>query len=261
MKKTVTQVGAGRIRQGVSCAKNSVGMEVCRYVRRRLREETGKTTIRGNGASGRLVPEEEAPGLPLPKDSGRAPRKEAEGLLLHLCCAPDGTIPWPTLEEEAFTVTGYFYGGNIHPEEEYCLRLAAVRRLAAEHRRLVVEHYAPEEWFRLLAPLEAAPEGGERCRRCFRLQLENAAREALRRGCRVLCTTLTISPHKNPDEINRIGVAVAEQFGLRWLHRIWRKGNGFARSVEESRRLGLYRQGYCGCLYSRNERNEGVECS
>jgi hypothetical protein len=235
-------------------------MEVCRYVRRRLREETGKT-IRRNGASGRLVPEEEAPGLPLPKDSGRAPRKEAEGLLLHLCCAPDGTIPWPTLEEEAFTVTGYFYGGNIHPEEEYRLRLAAVRRLAAEHRRLVVEHYAPEEWFRLLASLEAAPEGGERCRRCFRLQLENAAREALRRGCRVLCTTLTISPHKNPDEINRIGVAVAEQFGLRWLHRIWRKGNGFARSVEESRRLGLYRQGYCGCLYSRNERNEGVECS
>ncbi len=260
MKKTVAQVGAGRIRQDTSCSKNSAGMEVCRSVRKRLREGTGEN-IRWNGAAGRLFPEGGVPGLPLSKDSGRELRKETEGLLLHLCCAPDGTIPWPTLEEEPFTVTGYFYGGNIHPEEEYLLRLAAVRRLASEHRRLVVEHYAPEEWFRLLAPFEAEPEGGERCRRCFRLQLENAAREALRRGCRVLCTTLTISPHKNPDEINRIGVAVAEQFGLRWLHRIWRKGNGFARSVEESRRLGLYRQGYCGCLYSRNERNGGVEFS
>jgi hypothetical protein len=198
--------------------------------------------------------------LSLRKESGRSLRQEEE-LLLHLCCAPDGTIPWRALEEEGFTVTGYFYGGNIHPEEEYLLRLDAVRRLAAEHGRLVVEPYAPAEWFRLLAPFGTEPEGGERCWRCFRLQLENAAREALRRGCRFLCTTLTISPHKNPDEINHIGAAVAEQFGLRWLHRIWRKGNGFVRSVEESRRLGLYRQGYCGCLYSRNARNEGVEAS
>ncbi len=173
------------------------------------------------------------------------------GLLLHICCAPDGTIPWRELERQGFRVTGFFYGSNIHPVEEYRLREEAVRRLAAEHGdRLIVGFYEPELWLAATEGWHDEPEGGRRCPVCFRLQLEAAAEAACREGLSRICTTLTISPHKNPELLNRLGREVAAARGLTWVERIWRKGGGFVRSVEESRRLGLYRQNYCGCRFS-----------
>jgi predicted adenine nucleotide alpha hydrolase (AANH) superfamily ATPase len=152
-------------------------------------------------------------------------------------------------------VTGHFCGSNLHPEEEYGLRLGAVRHLADSlGGTLLIDPYRPWDWMEAVRGTEREPEGGERCSLCFAFQFEAAARAALERGCRLLCTTLTISPHKDPARINRIGGIVAERFGLTWLPRIFRKGEGFRRSVEESRRLGLYRQDYCGCVYSRREK-------
>lgn len=175
-------------------------------------------------------------------------------LLLHLCCAPDGTVPWAELEEEGFLVTGFFYGNNIHPRAEYDLRVRAVRTLALEHGdRLLVGAYCPGEWLTATKGLHAEPEGGARCPACFRLQLQAAAEAACTAGIANLCTTLTISPHKDPDLINGIGRDVCRERGLIWVERVWRKNGGFVRSVQESRRLGLYRQNYCGCQFSIRE--------
>ncbi len=172
-------------------------------------------------------------------------------LLLHICCAPDGSVPVPDLQAEGWNVTGFFYGSNIHPHEEYSRRLEAVRLLAG-HCGLgcVIGHYDPEEWLYSVKGLESEPEGGLRCTKCFTLQLEASAREAKSLGCEYLCTTLTISPHKNAPLINSLGQEIAEAYGLRWENRVWRKNNGFLRSVRASKELGLYRQNYCGCTFS-----------
>lgn len=106
--------------------------------------------------------------------------------------------------------------------------------------------------------MAAEPEGGGRCRLCFALQLEAAALQAAERGFSHLTTTLTISPHKDPALINQIGAETAKKYGLTWVEKIWRRGGGFQRSVEESTRLGLYRQNYCGCIYSERDAYNGL---
>ena len=172
-------------------------------------------------------------------------------LLLHICCAPDACVPWPALLEEGWDAEGYFYGGNIQPEAEYGLRSEAVRALCAETGRgTFFEAYAPQEWLAQVSGLEDEPERGRRCIKCFEIQLEAAAEYAQRRGFTHLCTTLTISPHKDAAAINAIGAETALRHGLAWEERVWRKADGFRRSVIESKRLGLYRQNYCGCIFS-----------
>lgn len=172
-------------------------------------------------------------------------------LLLHCCCAPDSTIPLRRLASEGWDVVCAFYGSNIQPEEEFLWRLEDMRKVArlwgVSLRDLP---YDPEVWLRASLPLAGQPEGGARCGRCIALQLFAAAQCALEEDCGVLCTTLTISPHKDPARINRIGEAIANRSGLVWLERTWRKNGGFRESVQESRRLGLRRQNYCGCRYS-----------
>ncbi len=175
-------------------------------------------------------------------------------LLLHCCCAPDGTVPVADLAEEGWDVVLHFFGGNIHPREEYDRRAEAMRLLGtARNVPLVLDPYEPEAWCVAVAPWAGEPEGGRRCVRCFALQLAAAGAAAVRRGCGALCTTLTISPHKDPQVLNDLGARVAASFGLLWVPRVWRRGGGFLRSVEESRRLKLYRQNYCGCTYSRRK--------
>lgn len=168
-------------------------------------------------------------------------------LILHICCAPDATIPWPELAASRRTV-GYFYGGNIHPYDEYERRLRAVELLARHVGcELIVRPYDTGEWDDAVRGLENEPEGGARCAVCFGLQLASAARAARDVGASSMCTTLTISPHKDVALINDIGRARADASGLEWVERVWRKANGFARSVASSRELGLYRQERCGC--------------
>ncbi len=172
-------------------------------------------------------------------------------ILLHICCAPDGTIPVPDLQSEGWNVTGFFYGSNIHPHHEYIRRLEAVNILAGHHGiSCIIGHYNPQEWLESVKGLESEPEGGRRCTKCFTLQFEACAAEAERLGCQYISTTLTISPHKNAELINSLGRDIAESHGLIWENRVWRKKNGFLRSVRASRELGLYRQNYCGCTFS-----------
>lgn len=172
-------------------------------------------------------------------------------LLLHLCCAPCGTVGWSTLASEGLDVTGFFYGANIHPQKEWRLRQEATALLAqAMNRPVIAAPWEPRRWLEAVAPWRDEPECGRRCQLCFELQLEAAAQAAVQRGITRLCTSLTNSRQKDPQLINGIGAAVAHRWGLQWEERIWRKNNGVARSVQMAKELGLYRQNYCGCMYS-----------
>lgn len=178
---------------------------------------------------------------------------QGEKLLLHICCAPDSTVPWPELAVEGWSVSGFLYGGNIHPREEYEKRVDALRQFAVHiDGEVHICGFDDQAWRAATKTFANEPEGGGRCPVCFRLQLAAAAAYAAANGYTHLSTTLTISPHKDPVLVNRIGCQTADQFGLVWLERIWRCGDGFKRSVAESNRLGLYRQNYCGCIYSRS---------
>jgi predicted adenine nucleotide alpha hydrolase (AANH) superfamily ATPase len=178
--------------------------------------------------------------------------KAIKRLMLHVCCAPDATVPFRDLKSEDWSeILGYFYGSNIHPEEEYRRRAETLAFLSeGEGVAVCLRPYDPEEWFARAAPLAEEPEGGERCALCFSLQLEAAAAEGRRCGATHLATTLSISPHKNVTLISRLGREASISCGLTWEDRIWRKRDGFLRSVQISKELGLYRQNYCGCLYS-----------
>ncbi|MBQ9905043.1 MAG: epoxyqueuosine reductase QueH [Synergistaceae bacterium] len=175
-----------------------------------------------------------------------------KNILLHICCAPDGSVPIPDLIAEGWNVIGFFYGSNIHPFDEYYRRLGAIRTVIA-HNSIACEisPYSPEEWLSKIHGLENEPEGGQRCTECFKTQLTACASTAKELGCEYISTTLTISPHKNVALINGLGEMISSSHGLKWENRIWRKNNGFLRSVKVSKELGLYRQNYCGCTFSK----------
>lgn len=185
----------------------------------------------------------------------------AQKVLLHVCCAPDATVPWTDLPGEGYEVVPYWYGNNIHPAAEEKRRRDTLAALSLRMGGSVLwEEYVPETWLEAASRLANEPEGGARCALCFRLQLEAAARRASVMKIPLLCTTLTISPHKNAELINSIGAECASQYGVAWLARVFRKKNGFVRSVALSKEYGLYRQSYCGCLYSmtRGGNNHGT---
>lgn len=168
-------------------------------------------------------------------------------------------MPFRDLKAEEWDgIGGYFYGSNIHPRDEY-LRRADALMFLAEHEKLGVtmRPYDPDEWFSQVASLADEPERGKRCAVCFALQLRAAVEEGVKRGFTHLCTTLSISPHKDVALISRLGKELAESHGLIWEDRIWRKNDGFLRSLKISGELGLYRQHYCGCLYSRGSVPKG----
>lgn len=183
-------------------------------------------------------------------------------ILLHICCAPDGSVPVPDLIDEGWSVIGYFYGSNIHPCDEYARRLEAVKKLVSHNAiDCQIPAYSPDEWLRNVKGLENEPEGGKRCTECFRTQFNAAASAAKSLGCEYMSTTLTISPHKNVNLINELGQSIAASHGLKWENRIWRKNNGFLRSVKLSKELGLYRQNYCGCVFSIPANSSGLSPS
>lgn len=172
-------------------------------------------------------------------------------VLLHACCAPCASVGLPALMNEFATVALYFYGGNIHPRSEWERRLGAVETLADCYAvELIREEYGVAEWDDRVSGLERECEGGERCEVCMRLQLEKCARTARDLEIPFLCTSLTLSPQKSPVSINLWGSEIATRYNLGWVERVWRKKGGFLKSVQESRRLSLYRQNYCGCRYS-----------
>ena len=174
-------------------------------------------------------------------------------LLLHSCCGPCSSSVLERLTAH-FRVTLLYYNPNIEPEEEYLLRLSEQRRLLAlfpGEIPLLPCDYGHEAFAAFAPALADAPEGGERCLACFALRLNYTAEQAKRHGFEYFTTTLSVSPHKNADDVNRVGAEAGERFGVRYLFADFKKRNGYLRSLQLSGEYGLYRQDYCGCLYSR----------
>lgn len=179
-------------------------------------------------------------------------------LLLHACCAPCSSAVLEYLTQY-FDVSLLYYNPNIAPYAEYQKRLAELERLIAQMPlahppRLVPCAYDGQAFDRAAAGLEREPEGGARCLRCYRLRLEEAARTARDLGLDYFTTTLSISPLKNAQALNRIGEELGERYGVKHLPGDFKKREGYKRSIQLSREYGLYRQDYCGCVYSQAQR-------
>jgi len=172
--------------------------------------------------------------------------------MLHICCGVCAAGVAGRLMAEGHQVMGLFYNPNIYPPDEYHRRLEVAQEVA---RRidfpLVVPPYRPEEFTALAEPLKDEPEGGRRCEVCFRLRLEKTFAIIAGQGCDAFATTLTVSPHKSALAVNRVG---AEIGGERFLQRDFKKQGGFKETMALARQWGLYRQNYCGCVYSLRER-------
>ncbi len=178
-------------------------------------------------------------------------------LLLHCCCAPCSSYCLEYLSAH-FDITLLYYNPNISPENEFKKRAAELLRLsevfpAKNKIEVVIPEYDPEEFFDAVKGLETVPEGGERCFKCYRLRLRRAARYAKEHGYDYFCSTLSISPWKNAEKLNEIGEELSEEYSVAHLPNDFKKKNGFKRSVELSEQYGLYRQDYCGCVFSKKE--------
>ncbi len=179
-------------------------------------------------------------------------------LLLHCCCAPCSTACLARLTPH-FSVTAFFYNPNLE-EEEYAKRKAELLRFLRETGCADVLDCdrEAEKFYAAAKGFEREPEGGARCERCFLLRLEKTARAADEGGFDYFATTLTVSPLKNSALINELGESVQSANGAKWLYSDFKKRNGYLESVKLSQKYGLYRQNYCGCVFSRKER-ERVE--
>lgn len=184
--------------------------------------------------------------------------KRVPKLLLHSCCAPCSSYVLEYLSEY-FEITVFYYNPNIYPESEYTKRVleqqALIRKMNFRHNvSFMAGVYEKEKFYRMAEGLERVKEGGERCFCCYRLRLEEAARKAAEGGFDYFTTTLSISPLKNAEKLNTIGAALGEEYGVQYLLSDFKKKNGYKRSVELSEEYGLYRQDYCGCQFSLENR-------
>ena len=184
-------------------------------------------------------------------------QKKVPTLFLHSCCAPCSSYVLEYLSSYFF-VTVFFYNPNISPREEYEKRVGEIQRLIREQSYLYPVKflegvYEPERFFSLAKGMEMLPEGGQRCFACYRLRMEEAARLAAEGGYDYFTTTLSISPLKNAQKLNEIGEELARVYKVSHLPSDFKKKNGYRRSVELSHEYGLYRQNYCGCIFSKRE--------
>ncbi|MEZ3421016.1 MAG: epoxyqueuosine reductase QueH [Eubacterium sp.] len=176
-------------------------------------------------------------------------------LLLHACCAPCSSACLEYLNRH-FDITVFYYNPNISPKAEFDKRLEEEKRLIAEMLpdksiKVIEGIYDYNDFLKTVKGLENAAEGGERCFKCYRLRLEKTAELAKKMHFDYFCTTLSISPLKNAQKINEIGFETAERFGVNWLPSDFKKKEGYKRSIELSRQFRLYRQNFCGCVFSK----------
>lgn len=182
-------------------------------------------------------------------------RNEVPTLLMHSCCAPCSSYVMEYLSNY-FQITIFYYNPNISPKEEYEKRVEEqknlIRAMPCRYPVKFLEgDYYPEDFFDMAKGMEDLPERGERCYHCYRLRLDKTARLAARRKFDYFCTTLSISPMKNACWINEIGRKLEEEYHVKWLCSDFKKKEGYKRSIELSEEYGLYRQNYCGCVFSK----------
>lgn len=187
------------------------------------------------------------------RKEGKVPK-----LLLHSCCAPCSSYVLEYLSNY-FEITVFYYNPNIFPESEYTKRILEQQTLIGDMTMkhpvsFIAGNYDRERFYEIARGLEHLKEGGERCFKCYELRLEEAARVAREGEFDYFTTTLSISPMKNADKLNTIGVEVGKRYGVSYLQSDFKKKNGYKRSIELSKEYGLYRQDYCGCEYSFRDR-------
>ena len=184
---------------------------------------------------------------------------EKPSLLLHVCCAVCASYVLEYLYEH-FQITIAYYNPTITEEGEYQYRYSELRRYIAERHMDAIRfedvEYDPEEFFEKVKGHESDREGGARCSICFAQRLGYTAKLAKQGGYRYFATTLTISPLKNAEVINAIGTRIGELEGVEYLPSDFKKKNGYKRSIELSKEYNLYRQNFCGCVFSENEAKE-----
>ena len=184
-------------------------------------------------------------------------------LLIHSCCAPCSSYVLEYLSE-FFNITILFYNPNIHPESEYIQRLEELHSFIGEFPaknpiKYINLEYDPNDFFESVKGLEDIPEGGERCFNCYELRLRKTAEYAKEYGFDYFTTALSISPHKNAAKINELGEALSNEYDVNFLYADFKKKGGFKRSIELSDEYNLYRQDYCGCVYSKQEAQKRIQ--
>ena len=190
------------------------------------------------------------------------PETKGKHLFLHSCCAPCSSYVLEYLRS-FFRITVFYYNPNITEDAEYRKRVIEQKRLIGIFNEMgdaypieIVEgDYVPEQFFAMSRGYEKCPEGGERCFRCYEMRLRETALQAKKAGADYFTTTLTISPLKNAAKINEIGQQLSEELEVPFLPSDFKKKNGYKRSVELSKEYDLYRQDYCGCIFSKAERD------
>jgi len=171
-------------------------------------------------------------------------------LLLHICCGPCATHVIELLKKD-YDLTCYWYNPNIHPDSEYEIRLEQAKKVCkANNVPLIIADYDKDKWFESVKGYETEPEGGKRCNICFKIRIEKTAQYARLNDYDIIATTLTIGPMKSASRINRIGKKAAWLYDTKFLEADFKKQGGFNHSVKLSKELDLYRQNYCGCLFS-----------
>ena len=181
-------------------------------------------------------------------------------LLIHSCCAPCSTYVLEYLSQH-FKITILYYNPNIYPSEEYKKRAEEQEMLIKKMKlkneiSLVIIPYDSNEYFEKIKGLENDIEGGSRCYKCYLLRMEKSAKYAKENNYDYFTTTLTISPHKNSKTINEIGSQLEKKYQINYLYSDFKKKNGYKRSCELSKQYNLYRQDYCGCIFSKKERGK-----
>lgn len=184
-------------------------------------------------------------------------------LLLHSCCAPCSTYVLEYLSKY-FEITIYYYNPNIYPPEEFEYRMEEQKRFVEEFLNnnpdvnpihFIAGEYESDRFYEVSKGLENEPERGLRCTECFKLRLGEAAKVASKNGFDYFTTTLSISPHKDANLLNILGENIAKQYGIKYLYSDFKKKGGFLRSTEISKEYNMYRQDYCGCVFSYRERH------
>ena len=186
-------------------------------------------------------------------------------LLLHSCCGPCSSGVIGQVAND-FEVTIFFYNPNIHPEDEYYKRLKAQRiivdKMNGEYGynvKLIEAPYNPQEFFSVTKGLEEEKEGGARCEKCFYLRLDALAKYAKENAYDIFTTTLSISPHKDYELLNKIGLEMSTKFGVDYMCANFKKNDGYLNSIKNSKKYEIYRQNYCGCVYSKKESEEYIK--
>ena len=189
-------------------------------------------------------------------------RGHRPSLLLHSCCAPCSSYVLEYLAS-VFDITLFFYNPNISPKEEYLFRVRELSRLLEEMKlrdnvKIIEGDYDPSLFYNATKGMEDLPEGDERCRMCYRLRLKETARVASEGNFDYFTTTLSISPYKNAEWLNTIGEEEGQKAGIAYLFSDFKKKGGYKRSCELSAEYGLYRQDFCGCIYSKRDREKAL---